>query len=216
MKKLKILALALVALGVMAAAVPAANAALPEFLGTLPNTFTAASTTPEFQQLSSALSIKCKKATGTGTVTSSKAGSFKELFEGCTSLGLACTGLLTGETSGDIKVEGTFALGYELGSLVPVTALSLKEVHFECAGILVSVKGCVVGKSTPLTDALTGNLSFTQSAKGDQTLTDYEVEKGGSMVACALTSEFNGGAFESSSQVQSANLTFTKLIELMD
>jgi hypothetical protein len=216
MRHLKVILVAVVAVCAFGAA--SAQAALPEFTGTFPTTLTAASTSPKFEAEGGNLKVECTKSEGTGEVTGAKTATFDELFLGCkaTIFGLpvgTCTGL-NDTTAGSILAKGTTTLGYLLGTLTPVTALTLNpEVHFECGSNLTVVKGCLAGTTT-LAKSLTGTLTFTGTA-GKQAVTDY-TNDAGTMVACELLSSLNGAAFRPADLVKTGTLTFSKEVEVKD
>lgn len=211
-------AVIVLALAVCALSAASAQAALPEFSGTVPSAGKAKSTKPKFENEGSSLLVECAESEGTLEVKTVKGGTFDELFLGCeavlnkTKLG-KCTGL-TDTVTGSILATGSFVLGFELGNLLPVVALSVTTLHFECPlGTLVTVEGCLVGTTT-LTKGLTGTLGF-EGAAGVQKFLDY-TNDAGTMVACKLQSSVNGAAAKPSDQVQTANLTFTKELGVLD
>jgi hypothetical protein len=214
MKHLKIVLLA--AIATCAFGVASAQAALPEFAGTFPTTFTSSSTSPAFENEGGALKIQCKKSKGTGEVSGAKAASFKELFEECkaTIFGIpvaTCTG--EGQTSGNILASGTTTLGFRLGGLVPLVALTITQIHINCGSNLILVKGCLLGTTT-LAKSKTATLTFA-GEKGKQKDTDYTSDKGVT-TACKLESELNAEGFKPSDQVQVATLTLSKELEVKD
>jgi hypothetical protein len=218
MRRLRVVVL-LAAVAACAIGAASALAALPEFGGNVPNSFTAASTGPEFEASGGAVKVKCTKSEGSGTISSVKNGTFDELFLGCECLILGIkAGTATGLTdtvSGSILAKGTTTLGFKLATLLPVAALTITELHFECgtSGALSLVKGCLVGPTT-LAKSTKATLTFAGSG-GKQELTDYTSDAGAT-VACKLESNTNGGGFKESNQIQKAELTFAKEIEVKD
>jgi hypothetical protein len=201
--------------------VTSALAALPEFSGEFPDGFTAASTggsgALKFEAAGGAIVVECEKAEGTGSITGAKTVTFDELFLGCTGkvLGISvgkCTGL-NDTTTGSILARGTLTLGFELGALFPVAALSIESLHFECGSTLAVVTGCLVGTVT-LAKRSTQEWLF-EGFGGKQEFTDYTNDKG-EMGACKLSTAVNGGEAKESNQIQHAVLTFTKAIEVKD
>jgi hypothetical protein len=217
MKYLKVVLLAAIAVCALGAA--SAQAALPEFSGTLPDAGKAKSTGPIFENTTSALIIKCATSEGTLEVKTAKEAVFDELFLGCEAelnkvkLG-KCTGSNDTET-GSILAKGTSTLGYALGTLTPLAALTVSpEVKIKCPlGTEVVVKGCLLGTTT-LTKSLSGTLKFEGTA-GAQKFTDYTTDTGAAKT-CKLESSVNGGAFAASDQVQTASLTFSKELSVLD
>jgi hypothetical protein len=218
MRRLRVVVL-LAAVAACAVGAASALAALPEFGGTVPNSFVASSTTPAFESAGGVLKVKCTKSEGKGTISSTKNGTFDELFLGCECFlsGIKVgVGLGLGDTvSGSILATGTTTLGFVLGTLEDVAVLNLTPIHFECGtgGTLVNVRGCLAGRST-LALSVNATLTFTGSS-GKQGLTDYTSDAG-AMVPCKLESSTNGGAFAESNQVQTASLTFAHEIEIKD
>jgi hypothetical protein len=216
MKYLKAMLLAAVAMCAFGAA--SAQAALPEFTGTFPTTFTASSTNPKFEASGGNLIVECKKSEGTGEVSGAKAAKFDELFLECKATIFKlnageCTGL-NDTVKGSILAKGSTTLGFRLGTLVPLVALSLSpEVHFECGSSLVVVRGCLLGTTT-LVKSATATLKFEGSG-GTQKDTDYTNDAGGT-VSCKLESSVNGGAFAQSNQIQTATLSLSKELEVKD
>ena len=216
MRFLKVMMLAAVAVCAFGAA--SAQAALPEFTGTFPTTFTAASTSPKFEASGGALVVECTSSEGKGEITGAKAATFDELFLGCVGkiFGIStgkCTGL-TDTTEGSILAKGTSTLGFRLGTLVPLVALKLSpEVHFTCGSNLAIVRGCLLGTTT-LTKSKTATLKF-EGSSGKQKDTDYTSDTGAT-VACKLEESLNGGSFAESNQIQTATLTFSKEVEVKD
>ncbi|HEX4437179.1 MAG TPA: hypothetical protein VH061_10320 [Solirubrobacteraceae bacterium] len=224
MKVLRVLLLTAVAVCAFGAA--SAQAALPEFAGEFPDGFKAASTGPKFEAAGGAIVVECEKSEGEGTITGAKTGSFDELFLGCTGkvLGISvgkCTGL-TDTITGSILAKGTSTLGFELGTLIPVAALSIESLHFECGSTLAVVTGCLVGTTTlgkenakkEIEPSTTGELLFKGSG-GKQEFTDYTNDKG-EMVSCKLSTSVNGGEAKESNQIQHAVLTFVKAVQVKD
>jgi hypothetical protein len=223
MKYVKVMLLVAIAACALGAA--SAQAALPEFSGTLPDAGKAESTTPVFENTTSGLVIKCTTSEGTLEVKTAKEAVFDELFLGCeaelskTKLG-KCTGSAD-TTTGSILAKGTSTLGYALGTLTPLAALTLSPeggIEIKCAlGAKITVKGCVLGTTTlnkEGLEGLKGTLKFEGTA-GVQKYTDYTTDSGATK-ACKLESSVNGGAFAASDQVQTANLTFTKELRVLD
>jgi hypothetical protein len=214
LRKAVLLASAIWALGA-----GSAQAALPEYSGTLPDSATVHSGKVKFENAGSKLEVECSSGEGSLTVEAAKVAKFDELFLGCEAI-LShmkigkCTGL-TDTTTGSILAKGTSTLGYSLKeALVPVVALTLSEVHFECPlGTLVIVRGCLVGTTT-LFKSLTATLKF-EALLGQQLLGDYTSDTG-TGVRCELESSVNGGTFGMAALVQTASVTFAKEVGVLD
>jgi hypothetical protein len=207
------------AVAVCAVGAASALAALPEYGTTLPNSFTASSTTPVFEPGGGALRVGCTKSEGKGIIANVKSGTFDELFLDCECF---ISGLKVGvglglldTVSGSILATGTTTLGFALGTLEDVAGPNLTPIHFECGtgGLLINVRGCLAGRST-LAKSLKRTLTFAGSA-GKPELTDYTSDAG-AMIPCKVESSTNGGAFAESDMVQKAELTYAKEIEVKD
>jgi len=215
MKRVKWLGLvSVIVFAVSAIGAATASAALPEFLGTLPNKFSTAGGAASFSG-HGLTTVKCTSSKGTTSgneVTAAKLGKFDELFEGCTAsvagITVKCVG--TGDATGTILASGTFTLGYELGTKNPVSALGLSAVNFTCASIKSEVKGCFAGKSSPSNSLQkTGKIVGTGSPIEDYTNDSSATAK------CELLANVNGGAFTLAVQIVSTELTFANNIEIM-
>jgi hypothetical protein len=218
MRRLRVVVL-LAAVAACAVGAASALAALPEFGGTVPNSFTGASTTPSFESAGGVLKVKCTQSEAKGTITNTKSGTFDELYLGCecfiSGLKVGVGTGLTDTVSGSILATGTTILGFVLGTLEDVQVLNLTPFHFECGtgGTLVNVRGCLVARST-LAKSLKRTLTFAGSA-GKQELTDYTSDAG-AMIACKVEGSTNGGAFAELNMVQKTELTYAKEIEVKD
>jgi hypothetical protein len=194
-----------------------AQAALPEFSGEFPDNMTAAATSPKSEAAGGALVTECGKLEGTATFMGAKTGSVDLLFLECTGkvLGISvgkCTGL-NDTTTGSLLLKGTFTLGFELETLIPVIGLSFESAHFECGSTLTVVTGCLVGTTT-LVKSNTQEWLFKASG-GKQELTDYTNDKG-EMVSCKLLSSINGGEAKEFSLIMHVVQTVAKAIEVKD
>jgi hypothetical protein len=216
MKYLKVLLLAAVAVCAFGAA--SAQAALPEFGGSLPSAITSSSTTPSFENKGGTLIIKCATSKGKGEVAGAKTASFDELFEKCKAtifgIPVASCKSLTSTVAESILAKGKTTLGYALGTLTVLAALTIEEIHIECGSELIQVRGCVLALATPLALGSAGKLVM-KGTKGVQEFTDYTTDAGATQ-GCKLESSLNGGAFEASDQVQTATLAFGKQVEIKD
>lgn len=198
------LLLSLLALSaVMASAASATEGTI--LSSTYPVKATTASTgTSTFETKNNVITVKCTSSEGTSETTSTVAGKFDELFLNCTAGGLKCTGL-PDTTTGSILATGNIDYLHftDAGGVLRLAIIFLlNPVHFECLGILTEVTGHVVGVLSEPSGTLTKKLTAVLTgAKGVQTPT---VVNG---VSYVLLSETNGGAFEPSSQLQTAVAT---------
>ena len=216
MKQLKLIALtALTILAVSGTVAATANAANPEFLGELPRQFTTAGLGSSFFKLAGhALVVECGPSEGTGELINNKNATFDELFLNCKSTALGvkvkCTGL-NDTITGSILAKGTSTLGYELGTTNVLSLLTISpEIHFECSSLLVVVKGCFAGKTTPR------NIE-TKEGKivgNSPPIEDYTTDTGAT-APCVLLGSENSKAFTLATEQVTTDLTFAKLIEIM-
>lgn len=210
MSRIRLLGACLVAMFVLSAVI-AGTAFAEEKTKMLPEAgvkFTGKGGEGKLERLGSANNVKCKRATGSGTIESANLGKYETDFKECTSsLGGNCTG--SGEATGVILNRGTyhFWLAKELlggvNTLVGALVTLPEEIHFTCqviVNILVLVKGCVAALATPLNTlaAVTKDV-FATSARGDQLITKVLPAGSTTEENCVLLSSENGGAFESAS-----------------
>jgi hypothetical protein len=207
-------ALWLAALITCSLGVASAQAGLPEFSGSFPDSFTTSSSLPKFETEGGSLNFQCGKSEGKGEVTSAKAGTFDELFLECKAGALGgCIGL-TDTIAGSILFRGTATLGFKLGTLVPLVALFLSpEAHFECGGLLLLVRGCLLGTTT-LVNVNTATWTFKVAASKEEVV-DYTSESGGT-VACEMEASLNAAAFKGLSLAQTVTLALVKSMEVKD
>jgi hypothetical protein len=189
---------------VMMAAATATAASLPSILPTAsggePVTFTGSSGKSTFGD--GLEKVTSEKSTSTGSGNATKAGTFNIIFkESKDVLGTACTGLTSGETSGNIEATGTFhVLDYNSGSKKELVAdaFSLATVHFSCgSSILVIIHGSVVGAVTTPVNTLGKTLTVQFSAKsGDNEIIKVLNEENSAEENCELTASQNEGEFK--------------------
>jgi hypothetical protein len=211
--------LSMISLLMCALGAASAQAALPEFSGTLPVGGKTTSTGPQFEDTTSKLIIKCTGSEGTVEVLTVKEAVFDELCLGAeaelskTKLG-KCTG--SNDTiAGSILAKGKGTLGYALGTLTPLVALTVSpEVKIKCAlGAEVVVRGCVLGAVT-LAKGLVQTVKI-EGAAGVQKYTDYTSDTGVA-VGCKLESSLNGAAFSAADLVATITVTFSKEVSVLD
>jgi hypothetical protein len=167
---------------------------LPEGTAALPVTFTATSGEGSFES-ASGIELKCKADEATGEETSANLGAFHIHFTGCTSLlGSTCTGL--GDASGTELWLGTFHFWlYKTsgGALSAALVYLINPTHFECAGILTIVEGCVAGGVSPL-ESLTTSITNTLNRTGaKQEITKVLPQESTKEIACELTQKTSEG-----------------------
>jgi hypothetical protein len=191
-----------------------AHAALPEFSGEFP-TRGEATNGMGSEHAGGTITISCAKSEGKFEVTGAKGGTFDELFLECKEsiLGksFGCQGLID-TIAGSILLKGTVTLGYALGTLTPLVALTIEQVHYECNFLNVA-RGCVLGTTT-LSKSKTGTLAF-HTVSGNQEYTDYTNDKGEAK-ECKLEGSINGEPFAPWGEVQEAHLVFNKELEVKD
>jgi hypothetical protein len=227
-KLLTLIGLAVVALS--AIMISTAAAAEIEYLGTIPNSFTIKPTAEKekihFSVLNVTPTILCTTTEGKGEFASFKETRFDELFLGCTTevagLKLKCTGL-NDKVEGSILVKGAGLLGWASNAkgelVIPVIALKLEEVHFECGGVgLALVKGCVIAELLNPNALVTTTSIHLRGSKGDQEFTKYAHKKGEAHEECVLLGSLSLNkehTFAMMSLEYLPQLTFAKVILLM-
>jgi hypothetical protein len=222
MKRFQTFGAALLAVFALAAvAVATASAATPEALSEFPNTFTGTSGAGALEQKNGSLAIQCSSDKSSGSLTSSKAGTYAIDFEGCkTSLGGECHS--EGDLEKIILVSGTFSIVYVLKPPTTHTGILflLSQFHITCivGGLttLVLVRthnGGVLGLIEPVnTKTKAFKINVTKAAKGVQSETAYWTSATSAETKEVwLESAVNAGAFEQSSEESAANnVTFAK------
>jgi hypothetical protein len=169
-------------LTVSVGATSSAWAALPEFSGPFPNSFTAKSGVTTLETTSKAL-IHCVTDTGTGELSGAKTGSVTLTFTGCELVTLALPCNTAGLPPGEIVTTTLLmTLGYinepkkEVGIDLS-TATGGPLMKFFCGPLETTVKGSVIGKVTPVNKLIKPpghfTLKFTQ-ATGHQKPSHFE------------------------------------------
>jgi hypothetical protein len=183
MTRIRTLGLCCIVLLVLSAGLTAsASAALPEFVGPFPTTFTSKSGKTTLETVKKAV-ITCVSDKGSGEVTGPKTGTMKITFTGCefVTIGLACN--TVGVPPGEIVTAPlVMTFGYINGPNKEVgidlsTATGGPLMEFSCGGLRVIVDGSVIGKITPVNKVVTPPnhyiLKFTQ-AGGKQKPAKFE------------------------------------------
>jgi hypothetical protein len=149
--------------------------------------------------------VECEHVEGKGEVLSERLGEVTLVFEGCKSLGIACTGL-SDTTSGHITIEAEFHIRHLLEGEGVSIAFLVGHVHFSCSIVLLLVLGCVASM-----DLLSGEkgenvvnhlrmsyfVSFLQT-KGDQEPTSIDTDNSLAMETCTLKVKEGTGEYVSS------------------
>ncbi len=199
--------LAVFAFGALAAA--SASAALPEFEGPFPNTFTSKSGAGKLQTVGGQ-EVTCTADSNTGSITGAKTDTANVTFTGCESVTLKAK-CQSGANEGEIKtVELSSTLGY-ISKAAKTVGIDLKPkagelfASFECGGVKIEVKGSVIGALTPInTKTKSFKLKFKETA-GKQEVTKLEGEP-----TDVLMTSIAGGAFEESGESTEDTLTTAK------
>ena len=196
----------------------AAQAALPEYGGTLPSKINTSSTLPLFENEGGTFVLKCANSSGTGELTGAKSWTSTNLYKECkaTLLGIpiASCKSLTSTDEESLLIKGTTTLGFALGTLEVIQALTFSEIHLECGSVLASIRGCVLAFATPLTLGTIHTLSF-KGAKGVQELTDYTTDTG-TMTDCKAEIAVNAEAFRPMDLAAQESIVFAKQVEIKD
>lgn len=197
---------------VCAAVAASASAALPEFTGPFPKTFTSKSKASVLETVGKT-KVKCTADTNAGEITGPKSDLVTVRFTGCVALKFQCgtpgaapgeivTGVLT-SMLGYINIEKK-EVGIDLSN--PAGALI---TEFFCGGNLrVVVRGSVIGRVTPVNKIVKPPQHFTLKlgqAKGKQKITKFQGEP-----VDVLESSVNGGPFEESGLNSTDELTLSE------
>jgi len=226
MKRIRLVALALVAVFAMTALAASASAATPEFY-TKATVGTTAPAVPftgvlgaAFLEGKSGTKITCKAGSATGEATGpQETKNNKTTFTGCESSGFPCENAGAG-TITTVTLAGT--LGNVVAAKTPGIRLFSQSggrgaslANFTCAGgaIAVEVKGSVIGSLTGASGknaaegkfAATDTLAFAES-KGIQKYTKFIAGEGEAGTE-QLESSVGGAPFEPSGQSVSVKLT---------
>jgi hypothetical protein len=211
MQRIKVLALALVAMLVLGAVAVAYASAATEILPTptvaAPLTFTDVQVGEHTFETLSGSTLKCKSGTGTGAFTTVTLGTFKVSLNECKGpLGTTCTG--TGDAAGVILTSGEvhYALALLTESKTKVDALVFlqEQFHFTCKlgtiEQLILMRGCYAAHAAPIESLAAeteDNFKLITGQKGDPDISSW-IMPGGEELTCVLESSINGGAFEGS------------------
>jgi hypothetical protein len=163
--------------------------------------------------------VTCSSSTSTGGLKTALLGTFDMLFSTCLVNEielLLCTGLSSTQTS-SILVLGTFHLRY-LGppKKTAVIAYLIIPVHFSCVGslvtVLIEVRGCAAGQIGPVNIKVKSSEHFVATLKKVSGTTRNEITKimneaGTAEETCALESKEGTGAFESSAEEMTDEIT---------
>jgi hypothetical protein len=148
--------------------------------------------------------VECKSVSDVSEITGTKTDTTTVTFDECTAFGETCQN--KGGTAGIIKtVLLASKLRYINGKKAVGLVLKPKTgelfVEFECSGIVIKVRGSVIGVITPINTFVAPpgpfTLTFTQAA-GVQVPTEYE--EGTKKVKDVLETSINGGAYEQSGE----------------
>ncbi len=221
MKRLKFVALVVVALCLAAVAMATTAAALPTVLpeAAASRGWTGKATSAtEFQ---GAETVKCTSATGEGEEEAKKPlGTFKIDFKECSAellkVKVACTGL--GESSGVILSTGSWHIVYD--SLSPLGAAILYlvlAVHFECSTTLVTVPsgGMVLCLWTSLTKKASHEFQCKAISAKHPEESKYYNEAGTLVSISPLLSSTNEGTAAESAQVGNGEVLYKEEVEIM-
>jgi hypothetical protein len=207
------------------ALVPSTALALPVILPATAVNWTGESPgATQLEQLGNALKVECAKAKATGTRNATTPlGEFHITFESCKDGIVTCTGL--GDAAGTILVLGEWHLVFdklgtsltEAGGLGVAILFLPKEVHFECAGSLVVVKGmvlCLILKWEPLATTFEFHCK-TNGTIGDPEETKYWNDTPSEVAIAELLASTNGGAFVMAALVGLFKITFPEDVLIM-
>jgi hypothetical protein len=210
MKRIAILGLALVA----AFAMTVASASAAKTLNKGPAPFTASSGVSKLSS-EGLPEIECKTSTATGVLTTATKGETTVTFKECASEGKKCGNVSPGTIQTNLlettvgwinKAKGEAGVDF-IGKAGGQGGKG-SEVSFECEGLLVSVKGSVIGKSTPTNTMSTeGKITLNAVGTGKQ-----EIEKFEGQPKDTLITEVNllPGSEIKSAQAQTATVKFTE------
>jgi hypothetical protein len=194
--------------------VSSALAALPEFIGTFANPFTAHSEAITIEN-ADGVHLSCKSGSAEGEFANvKKAKKVKMTFEGCQDSIIAGSCETNALEEGKIKtseLEGTLGYVEEAGKKVGLDLNPVAEplAKFECSGIEVEVKGGVIGELKPInTKTRLYKLVFEQAA-GTQKWTKLV---GG--VNSTLEVKIMGGAAEKAGMATTEEIKAEKEMEL--
>jgi hypothetical protein len=172
-------------------------------------------------ETASGATTKCTSVTDHGIMTSKTGGELTVLFKGCTSSGLSCKG---GEdAAGKAKAGEIIIL---LGILIKRSSATTRLVLFtilktgtkeageftlECQGVAIILRGSFLTSNNFKTNELKKEwvLEFKAGAKkGEQSVTEYENEKGEKVKCKGLEANVAGAGFEPASESATATDKF--------
>ncbi len=212
MKRIALLAIALVAIFAMAAGTAAAK--LPPVEGHAP--FEASSGLSKLSSTEILPEIECKTSHAVGQLTSATKGEVTVTFKECATEGKKCGNVSPGTvetklletTVGWINKAGGEA-GVDFIGKVGGETTKGAEAEFECEGLSVAVKGSVIGRSTPLNTSATEGKVTLVGSKGNQEVEKFE---GGVKDTLLTEASLAPGVTLSSAQNQTATETFTPVM----
>ncbi len=211
MRAMRIWGLCLAAALTLSAAA-SASAALPEFSGPFPKPFGSKSGKAVLETVKKA-TVTCAADTNTGQVTGPKAGTVVITFTGCAIPGARCSN--TGTPGKIVTNTLVLRLGYISKAKKEVGVDLLNGnliVEFACGGVVVQVKGSVIGRITPINKPVVPpkgyTLKFTQ-AGGKQKVQNLEAEP-----KDTPETAFGGGPFEESGLASNDSVNFAEPTEI--
>jgi hypothetical protein len=163
------------------------------------------------------LSINCTTTSGTGTFKNDSEGSGTFTFEKCTALGFPALSL-TSTTSGQIKANVTYVVclinSAELKFGIAITPSETVHIEVPAAGILLEVKGTIIGEILTKGPAKLYVVDFG----GKEGLGNVaECKHGTTTIKKSFESKKCPEAFEEASQFAVKGLMqFEEEVELMD
>jgi hypothetical protein len=193
-----------------------AAAALPEFLGSLPNKFIG-TTGEDRLETTSAVLLVCKDATIAGEITAGKTGTFDMDPKECrTPLGGNCH--TVGDASGVILLSGKVELAYIKKTTKDVgIVFVINQVDIVCTGMgsfELLTRGGIVTLITPINTKTKHFTLNIKQAKGKQEYTEYENEAG--EIKRTFLEESLGGAFtQEGLEAAESKLESEKELEIM-
>jgi len=204
----------LAALSVSAVLVAPATAALPEFVGPIPNPFKSTSKKTTLETIGKT-KVTCAASTDTGELTGPQSGVVTISFSGCEALKFPCA---TPGVAGEIRTGTlTMTLGYvsrvpkEVGiDLSSPTGAPITT--FICGNLTGTVEGSVIGVITPINKLTLPPRHFTlkfKQKKGKQQVIQL---LGGSVDV--LKTSLAGGPFEESGLASIDSLDFAAPLEV--
>lgn len=162
--------------------------------------------------------VTCTSDKATGKLLNATEDEAEVTFSGCKGpLSAACT--TSGQASGviltkQLKSELVNLVGGGVGVLLTPKEAGGLFAEFSCLGVVIKVRGSVVGVVTPVdSEQTTGTLTFSQSG-GHQLPSEYELA--GVLHSSKLETSVGGGAFEESGEGTTESLTFEQPVEVRE